>query len=315
MTHEPTVEYFASEDHFGIPPDRIEFMQQGMMPAVDPEGKLLLAEKGRLFLSPNGHGGCLLALRDSGALDRMRELGVEKIYYFQVDNPMLPIPDPVMLGYHEREGAEMSSKVVEKVDPSEKVGVMAEMDGRTRVVEYSDLDSEKMHARGPDGKLRFRAGSIAVHVLDRRFVERETEGELRLPYHRARKAIPHVDERGHLVEPEEKNGIKFETFIFDALPLARSTMTQEVDRSREFAPVKNAEGVDSPRTARQALVNLYGRWLREAGIEVPGDGEGNVEGRLEISPLFALDARECAAKLRGSGLRFRDGLVIPEEGI
>jgi UDP-N-acetylglucosamine/UDP-N-acetylgalactosamine diphosphorylase len=311
-THDATLTFFEEQERFGLPPENVKFMKQGMMPAVDGEGRLILAEKGRIASSPNGHGGALLALRDSGALDEMRSRGVDKIYYFQVDNPLVPVPDPVLLGYHGAAGAEMSSKVVAKTHPEEKVGIVAEVDGRTRVIEYSDLDPEAASLREADGRLRFRAGSIAVHVLERAFVERQTEQGLRLPFHVARKKVPYVDADGCPVEPRERNGIKFETFIFDALPEAETTVTQEVVRQDEFAPVKNATGADSPETARRLLSDLYGRWLRGGGADVPEDAEGHVRGNVEISPLFALDAEECARKTRDRGIRFRDGLVLTE---
>jgi len=309
-THAPTVEAFEQEGFFGLEREDVHFLPQRMMPSVDLEGALLLAEKDAISMSPNGHGGALLALRERGGLDRMRERGADLLFYHQVDNPTVPVPDPVMLGYHGHAGAEMSSKVVEKTDPNEKVGVLAQVAGRTRVIEYSDLPQAMAEARDTDGRLLFRAGSIAVHVFGRSFVERLTEGGLSLPFHVARKAIPHVDADGRKIEPERKNGIKFETFVFDALPEARVTVSQEVDRREEFAPVKNAEGEDSPATARRLLADLYGRWLRAAGVEVPFDAEGHVVGSAEISPLFALDQEECVAKLRGRGIRFHDTIVL-----
>ena len=147
----------------------------------------------------------------------------------------------------------------------------------------------------------------------RSFVERITRDGLDLPYHVARKQIPYVDAAGTLVRPEDPNGYKFETFVFDALPLAERTLTQEVARDEEFAPIKNASGNDSPQTAQRALIEQYGRWLREAGVEVPVDRSGRVAGAIEISPLFALDCGECVARLRARpAIRFRDGLVLSD---
>jgi len=310
-THDATVRFFEDQDRFDLPRDLVRFLRQGSMPAVDPEGKLLLAEKGRLVTSPNGHGGSLLALRDEGGLDVMREAGADLLFYFQVDNPLVVAPDPVLLGHHESRGAEMSTKVVSKRNPREKVGLLCEIDGRTRVIEYSDLDEDRMHAREPDGSLRYRAGNIAIHVFDRSFLERLTTGEFRLPYHFARKAIPHVGPDGRRIEPEEPNGIKFETFVFDAMPLASPTFAQEVRREEEFSPVKNRTGDSSPKTARRALVDLYGSWLESAGIRVPRDPEGHVRGRIEISPRFARNAEELRRRVASAGgIEFRDGLVL-----
>ncbi len=317
-THAETVEYFERHDFLGVPRDDVRFLMQGTMPAIDADGKLLLASRDSLALSPNGHGGSLLALREEGGLDAMRERGADCIYYFQVDNPMVPVPDPAFLGYHRAAGAEMSTKVVPKTDPLEKVGVVCRADGKTCVIEYSDLDEERMHAREDDGKLLYRAGNIAVHALDRAFVERLTEGgQFRLPYHFASKKVPHIDSDGNLVKPTEPNGTKFETFVFDALPEATKSVTQEVERADEFAPVKNAEGSDSPATSRRALIEQYGGWLEAAGVEVPRDAEGQVAGAVEISPRFAADASECAERIASmkDAVVFRDGLILDEESI
>lgn len=313
-THDATLAYFADEGHFGLPKDRLLFLMQGSMPAVDDDGKLLLAAKDRLATSPNGHGGSLLALRDRGGLAAMRDVGATTLYYFQVDNPLVPIPDPVLLGHHRLGHAEMSTKVVPKRSPDEKVGVLCEREGRTCVIEYSDLDEARMNERDADGDLVFRGGNIAVHALERSFIERIVETGEGLPYHRAHKKIPFVDERGNRVEPTNPNGTKFEMFVFDALPEARKTVTQEVAREDEFAPVKNAHGEDSPDTSRRALTEAYARWLRAAGVDVPRDADGLVPGAIEISPRFAHDAASCAARVRESGpLEYRDGWVLTHD--
>lgn len=310
-THDATVAYFAEQGRFGLPEDRVRFLMQGSMPAVDGNGKLLLAAKDRLAMSPNGHGGSLLALRDEGGLDAMREAGATTLYYFQVDNPLVPIPDPVLLGHHQLAGAEMSTKVVAKRSPDEKVGVLCERDGQTCVIEYSDLDEELMNERDAAGDLVFRGGNIAVHAMERSFIERIVESEDGLPYHRAHKKIPFVDEQGQRIEPTEPNGTKFEMFVFDALPEATKTVTQEVAREDEFAPVKNATGEDSPETSRRALTEAYARWLREAEVDIPKDGQGLVPGAIEISPRFARDAASCVARVRERGpLEYRDGWVL-----
>ena len=301
--------YFAEENNFGLPPGDVIFFQQDMIPAVDESGKFFLERKDRVFTNPNGHGGTLLALRKSGALDLLRARGIEELFYFQVDNVLIQICDPVFIGYHIRAGADMSCKVVAKRDPYEKVGVIGYLNGRLTVIEYSDLTEEEMTAANPDGSLRYNAGSIAIHMLRRAFVEELTEGEFSLPYHRAHKKIPHLDEHGRPVNPAAPNGYKFETFIFDALQYARSAVILEVERKKEFSPVKNAKGIDSPATAQQDLVNYWAEWLEAAGVSVPRDRNGNVQGTLEISPLFALDEEEFLRKVP-AGLKFRDGLYL-----
>ena len=169
-----------------------------------------------------------------------------------------------------------------------------------------------MHERDERGRLRFRGGNIAVHAIENAFVRSLTQNGLELPYHVARKKIPHLDAEGRTIRPEEPNGFKFETFVFDALPLASTTVTQEVSRAEEFAPVKNADGVDSPATARTALAEAYTRWLAEAGV--PGAVRALAEDSIamvEISPGFALDAAECVEAVGDpGGIEYRDGLVL-----
>ncbi|RMF68675.1 MAG: UDPGP type 1 family protein [Calditrichaeota bacterium] len=289
--------FFEQHDFFGLAREDVVFFQQAMVPALDENGKLFLDRKDHVFENPNGHGGSLAALKQSGALQDMRDRGIDLIFYFQVDNVLVKICDPVFLGFHLQNEAEMSAKVVEKIDPSEKVGVVGRIDGELGVIEYSDLPEAEKRARNPDGSLKFRGGSIAIHVLDVAFVERENEGGLRLPWHVAHKKIPHLDEQGNLVEPAEPNGYKFETFVFDALRDARRAMFLEVPREEEFSPVKNAEGVDSPSTARRDMVNLFASWLEKAGVTVPRNGDGTCKTPIEVSPLYALDAEELRQKL------------------
>jgi len=164
------------------------------------------------------------------------------------------------------------------------------------VIEYSDLPPELAGLREPDGRLSLWAGSIAVHVLERPFIERIV-GEHRLPFHRAIKKVPHVDETGRTVKPAEPNAVKFEQFIFDALPQARRWTIVETDRASEFEPLKNAVGPDSPATVHQRLSDLFGNWLEQAGATVPRRADGSIPFAIEISPLFALDAQELKSRL------------------
>lgn len=285
---------FADAGWFGLDPDRVRFVVQDMLPAVDAEGRALLAAPGRLFLSPNGHGGSLLALRRSGALDEMREAGIEEIFYFQVDNPLVEIADPVFLGHHRLAEAEMSTKVVRKRDAAEKVGVVGLIDGRFGVIEYSDLRPELREQRGDDGELRFNAGNIAVHAIRRDFAEALTANGLDLPYHVARKSIACVDP--HTGESREVEGMKFETFVFDALARCRRSLVLEVRRELEFAPIKNADGEDSPATSRRAQIELHAGWLATAGHPEARDADGECARAIEIAPSYALSAEELAAR-------------------
>ncbi|MBA4066979.1 MAG: UDP-N-acetylhexosamine pyrophosphorylase [Isosphaera sp.] len=279
-----TRDYFREHRFFGLRPSDVIFFQQGTMPAVDAAtGRLLLEEPGKLFLSPNGHGGTLTALAECGVLAELKTRGVRHVYYFQVDNPLLKVCDPGFVGRHVAADSEASSKVVFKEKPEEKVGVFAVVGGRCGLIEYSDLPKDLAAAREPDGTLRFRAGSPAIHLFSLAFLDRVTSTG-GLPYHVARKAVPYWDpEALATVAPTTPNALKFERFVFDALPLADRWLAVEARRAEEFAPLKNASGADSAETVRAALVAEHARWLAAAGVRTGGHP-------VEVSPLFALDA-------------------------
>ena len=280
--------FFQKNNHFGLDPANIFIFQQGMMPAFDFHGHMLLGEKDSLALSPDGHGGSLRALKKSGALDDMKKRGVEHLSYFQVDNPLVHTIDPLFLGLHDLTGSEMSSKTIPKAEPLEKVGNFAIGDGILQVIEYSDLPESLALEKNPDGTPRFNAGSIAIHALRVSFVERlNAGGRLELPWHRAEKKVPYVDERGNAIKPEKPNAVKLEQFVFDAIPLAKNAIVYETERREEFSPVKNAQGVDSPAMSRRDQLRRAARWLKSAGVDVPMQGEEPAT-TIEISPLFAV---------------------------
>lgn len=292
-THTETVAYFDRERRFGLPAGQVHFFQQGTMPAVDlASGNLLLEKPGQLALSPNGHGGTLTALADTGLLARLKSQGVEHVFYFQVDNPLVNVCDPAFVGLHVGRGAEVSSKVVFKEKPEEKVGVLARIDGRCGIIEYSDMPKEMTEERAADGTLAFRAGSPAIHLFGVPFLERVTSGRQRLAFHLARKKVPHWDPTtGRAVTPDVPNALKFELFVFDALPMAERWLAVEAKREDEFAPLKNADGPDSLATCQALMIGQARRWLRSAGATVADDAA------VEISPTFALDAAEVKAKV------------------
>ncbi len=285
--------FFEEHGHFGLEPADVTFFSQAMLPALDDEGRILLAAPDRIFLAPNGHGGSLAALATSGALADMARRGVETISYFQVDNPLARMTDPLFLGLHAEEGAGMSTKVVPKRDPAEKVGVIGRVDGRMGCIEYSDLPEELRGARTPTGELLFNAGNIALHAIERAFVEELTRGGLQLPWHLARKSVRVVDEHG---KPTEVAGTKFETFVFDALGRTETSVTLEVERSHEFSPVKNAEGEDSPQTSQRDLCRLFAGWARAAGAPLPPPDPELGEPRVEVDPLVAETHEEFVAR-------------------
>ncbi|HUG91968.1 MAG TPA: UDPGP type 1 family protein [Planctomycetaceae bacterium] len=292
-THDETVEFFEQQRFFGLDATDVRFFRQGNMPAVDAgSGRLLLAGRSQLATSPDGHGGLLQALKRSGMFADMRARGVEQLYYHQVDNPTVKVCDPAFLGWHVERRADVSTKVVAKRSWDERMGVAVSVDGVAQIIEYSDLPDDVAQQTESDGRLRHWAGSTAVHVFDREFLERLASSQPGLPFHIARKKVPHLDENGEHVEPAEPNASKFERFVFDTLPQARTALAVETDRAREFNPVKNADGADSPATARAALCAIHAGWLRSAGQAVPAGAT------VEIGPLFALDAEDVQERFR-----------------
>jgi len=299
-THAETVAFFEVHKRFGLPREDVYFFQQGNMPAVDAAtGKLLVSSDQTLCTSPDGHGGMLAALAHAGLLDEMKHRGIEYLHYHQVDNPTAVVCDPVFLGFHAQLGCDMSVKAVAKISAEERMGVAVDIDGQTQIIEYSDLPADVARESDPAGALLLWAGSTAIHVFSRAFLERALGRDDALPFHIAHKKVPYCDEHGTLIEPAKENAYKFERFIFDLLPAAEKAFVLETDRPTEFNPIKNATGADSPDSTRTALLSLHRAWLRTAGAQVDDATP------IEISPLFALDAEEVRAKIK-PGTRFAE---------
>ena len=293
VTHDEQAEYLEENQRFGLPADDIVLFCQGTMPAVDAKtGKLLLAEKGSLFLSPDGHGGTVAALAASGAIEHMRRRGIRHLFYLQVDNPLTPIADPEFIGNHLLANSELTSMAIAKQTPQDRLGVFAMIDDRLQVIEYSDLPDDVAERRTSDGSLEFWAGSIAVHMFSVAFLERGIALKDALPFHIARKKVPYIGDDGELIEPREPNALKFERFIFDLLPHAKNPFVVEYAELDVFAPLKNAPGAsrDTPEYVHQFMTAQHRKWLTAAGTRVDD------LAAIEISPLWALDAESVAAR-------------------
>ncbi len=293
-TDAETREYFEATDFLGLDRQNVRIFRQGTMPAVDAAtGKLLLRAKDSLALSPDGHGGTVAALDRHGCLDDALARGVKHLSYIQVDNPLAALCDPELIGHHLMSGSEMTTQVIRKRYPMEKVGNVVSADGHVRIIEYSDLPSEAAEATLADGSLRLWAGNIGVHVLDLDFLRRMSRAADSLPFHRAKKKVPFVDESGRETDPEQANATKFERFIFDLLPSAENAFVVEALPSEAFAPVKNADDAqaDTPSLARAAMCELHRGWLRAAGAVV---GQGVL---VEINPRYSLSFEDLAKKI------------------
>lgn len=298
-TDQETRDYFEANDYLGLNRDDVVIFKQGTMPAVDAStGKLLLAGRDKLALSPDGHGGTVTALERHGCLRDAASRGVKYLAYIQVDNPLANLCDPTLLGHHILSASEMTTQVVRKRYATEKVGNVVLVDGQVQIIEYSDLPDEAAEAVDDQGDLKLWAGNIAVHVFDVDFLRRMSRESAALPFHRASKKVPYVNDAGDLIQPNEPNATKFERFIFDLLPAAKNAFVVEASPRDAFAPVKNADGAaaDTPALAREAISNLHLGWLKQADAWV---GEGV---QVEINPRFALSAEALQKKI-GPNLR------------
>jgi UDP-N-acetylglucosamine/UDP-N-acetylgalactosamine diphosphorylase len=295
MNDAATRAFFKENNYFGLDSHNVMFFPQGTLPSIVLDGKLLLSSPSDLALNADGHGGSLRALRRSGALGDMKKRGIEYLSYIQVDNPNVKIIDPLFIGLHALDNAEMSAKMLPKSHAKEKVGNFCLQDGKVSIIEYSDMPAELADLRNDDSSLAFNAGSIAIHVISVGFIDRLTSGaDAKLPYHRAIKAVPFVDDSGQVVKPAKPNAVKLERFIFDALPLAKHAVILETDRVEEFAPIKNAEGDDSPMSSKQLQTERAARWLEKHGVKVPRNADGTVNAVIEISPLTATHLDDLA---------------------
>lgn len=279
-----TLAFFDQESRFGL--EEVYFFKQGMVPIVDFNGKFLLDKRGLIAMSPDGHGGCFDSLVRSGLVSKMEKSGIDVVSYFQVDNPLVKCIDPLFIGLHTSAGSEMSSKVVRKQDPTERVGIFCQEGDHLRVLEYSDAPQEILTRRKANGELAFNAGNIAAHLLDREFIKRMGE-ENGLVFHVTKKVEPFLDEKRYLVVPDVPNSIKFEKLIFDALDQAKNPILMEVAREEEFSPVKNAQGKDSMVSCREDQLRQWVRWFKAAKVDIPCTNEGIPLFAIEISPLFA----------------------------
>jgi UDP-N-acetylglucosamine/UDP-N-acetylgalactosamine diphosphorylase len=288
--HTDTEIFFKKQNFFGLDPANVHLFPQTMIPSLDLEGKLILSETNRIFMNPDGHGGSLTALRTSGALKKLQELKIETLSYFQVDNPLVKIIDPVFIGFHVMNQADISSKALKKLYPEEKTGIFVQFsNGTLGIVEYSDMPEDKIKAKDTDGEILYSAANPAIHLFSTSFVSELTNSDsISLPFHVARKKITAMVDGKH----SDVEGFKFEKFVFDALPLSAKNVILEVLREEEFAPVKNASGQDSADSAKALMTALNKKWLAARGIQIPAGVK-----EVEISPLTALSPEDLPAEI------------------
>ena len=286
LNHDDTVAYFKENSYFGLSSNSVQFFQQGMLPCLTNEGKIIMEKADAVAMAPDGNGGIYPSLLKSGMLEDMKSRGVQYLHVFSIDNALVKPADPVFIGYCIEQGADCGNKVVWKAHAHEKVGVVAEKAGKPCIVEYSDITTEMAERTDENGRLAFGAGNICNHFYTLDFVNNVIVPNLGNMYHVARKKIPYYDrEKEETVTPTANNGMKLESFIFDVFPLSKKMVILDVPRSDEFAPVKNAPGSpsDSPDTARAMFSTLSQKWVNSAGGNLVGD----LTAMCEIRPLIS----------------------------
>lgn len=286
--------FFMEHSYFGLSPERIFFVEQAMWPNMDANGRLILSLPAGLSMNPGGEGGILSDLAKSGALDTMATHGIETVFYCRVDNPLVNI-DPFFLGVHRTRKADVSLKVFERRDPGEGLGVLTKCGARYAILHYTELTADQRYARTGDGALRLRYGNAGTYAFSLDFLQRQAiEG---LPIHVVFGRVPYCDEQGRHVNPATKNAFKFESLMSDVVLKSDRVVPVVCDRADEFSPVKNQEGEASPHTAQRDLVNKYARMLEAAGVAVPRTQAGDPTWRIEIDPVYALNAEDLRRRL------------------
>ena len=290
-TRGPTEKYFKENNYFGLKAENVIIFEQGVLPCISNEGKILLENKGKVAVAPDGNGGIYQAIVTSSVMEDMRKRGIKHIHAYCVDNCLVKVADPVFIGFAASKDVDIATKVVRKRSAKESVGLILLKNGKPDVVEYSEIDAETAEAKDPKQQdvLKFRAANIVNHYYSFRFLESIPQWAHKLPHHVARKKIPYVDtESGNTVKPEKPNGIKLEQFVFDVFPMLdlKKFACMEVKREEEFSPLKNAKGTgeDDQDTSKRDIMQQGQRWAKAAGAMVVSEGE---ESGIEISPLVS----------------------------
>ena len=253
--NDDTVKFFETHNYFGYPKDKVVFFKQGELPMVDTEGKILVGEDGLIKKAADGHGGIFLSMKKNGIIYDMKTRGIEWVFIGGVDNVLVNMVDPVLVGVAIVNKMLAAGKSVVKAGPHEKVGVFCKRNGRPSVVEYSEISPEMAEATGKDGELLYGESHILCNLFSIKAIEQISKNTL--PYHSAFKKAKYLDQNGNLVVSDKPNAYKFEAFLFDAFESLDDMAILRVKREEEFAPVKNASGADSPETARELYKKFY----------------------------------------------------------
>ena len=255
--HQDTIDFFEAKHYFGYPRTEVGyFFSQNELPMLDENGKLILNEEGLIKLAADGHGGVFEALVTGGILEDMKQRGAEWLFVAAIDNVLVKMADPLFMGFAIKNGYRIASKTIPKTGPEERVGVFCKKDGKPYVIEYTEISPEYANMRDEKGELVYGEGHVLLNLFHISALE-EIE-RFKLPFHAAHKKCSYMNEEGIVITPEKPNAFKFETFLFDAFAKMEDIGLLRGKRENDFSPVKNAEGVDSPETARRDYMRFHG---------------------------------------------------------
>lgn len=320
-TRKPTEEFFEKHKYFGLNRNNVIFFEQGTLPCLSNDGKILMESKSRMAVAPDGNGGIYPALIASGIVQDMEQRGVKHIHAYCVDNCLVKVADPVFIGFAASKNVDIATKVVRKRNATESVGLILQKNGKPDVVEYSEIDTATAEAKdSKDSKLlKFRAANIVNHYYSCDFLRSIPLWAAKLPHHVARKKISHIDtQSGEAIKPEKPNGVKLEQFVFDCFPMLEMDKfaCMEVRREEEFSPLKNASGTgeDDPEASRRDILEQGKRWVEAAGATVTSEQQ---DSGVEVSPKISYvsssyHGHDCNANTSqgGEGLDFVKGRTI-----
>ncbi len=306
------LEAFLKEHRFfTLPQGSVLLVDQPRLPVVDRRGKILMADKGKIAMAPNGHGGAVELLKRPELRSFLENRSVECVFYFHIDNPLVQVADPVFLGLHKERNAEVSAKAVRRESPDERVGIFAQRGRALVVVEYSEVSPELRAKKDPEtGELLFAWGNTGTHIFSMSFISKWEREDKRLPYHCVEQRVRCIDRKGRRIQPTKCNAFRFECYVFDSFRWASSWVLFEAERAEEFFPLSGRVGARFLEAGRRALSLKYARWLEAAGGRIPRSPDGAVRGTYEISPLYALDKEELKEKWNGAEAEVPDVLYL-----
>ena len=252
-----TVDFLEKHNYFGYDKNYVTIFTQSELPLVDEDGKLLIGKDFKIKEASDGNGGTYSSLRNSGALADMKERGIKWVFIGGVDNVLLKMADVTLLGMAKEKKVQIASKSVVKANPHEKVGVFCKMNGHPKVIEYAELPEKMAEEVDRKGELKYGESNIICHLYTIEALEKASKETLM--YHSAFKKNSYIDENGKEVIPDKPNSYKFESFIFDAFEFFDDIAILRGKREDDFAPVKNKEGVDSPKTAKELYEKYWNK--------------------------------------------------------